>query len=144
MSVFVDTGVFYAHHDRDVPGHVSATNALEHLVSGRHGRLYTSDYVYDETVTLARTRTGRSDDAKAVGDGIRGADPYPDTIELLHLTEELFGRSILLFERYDDHALSFTDASTVALTEYHGIDRVLSFDEDFDGLVDRLDPTEVV
>ncbi len=140
MSVFVDTGVFYAHHDRDAPRHETATNALERTALGRSGRLYTSDYVNDETVTLTRTRTRRFDDAKAVGDRILGVDPYPATVGLLHVSEELFEQSVETFERYDDHALSFTDAPTVALTERHGIDRVLSFDEDFDGPVDRLDP----
>ena len=39
--------------------------------------------------------------------------------------------------------MSFTDATTVALAERRGIDRVLSFDDDFDGIVPRLDPATV-
>jgi len=31
----------------------------------------------------------------------------------------------------------------VAFVEYHGIDAVLSFDEGFDGIVQRLDPKAV-
>lgn len=76
MSVFIDTGVFYAQHDRDAPRHEPAADTMGSLASGGYGRLYTSDYVYDETVTLTRTRTGRFDGAKAVGDRIRGVDPY--------------------------------------------------------------------
>jgi len=45
-----------------------------------------------------------------------------------------------VFERDDDQELSFTDATTVALAERHGIDRVLSFDDDFNGIAPRLDP----
>lgn len=47
------------------------------------------------------------------------------------------------FERYDDQSLSFTDASTVALVETRDIDAVLSFDDDFDGLVERVDPASL-
>jgi predicted nucleic acid-binding protein len=39
--------------------------------------------------------------------------------------------------------LSFTDATTVALVERHGIDAVLSFDDDFDGIVERVDPADL-
>jgi hypothetical protein len=44
------------------------------------------------------------------------------------------------FRRYNDQELSFTDAVTVALCERRGIDAVLSFDDDFDGLVERVEP----
>lgn len=47
-----------------------------------------------------------------------------------------------VFEQCDDQELSFTDATIVALTERHGIDRVLSFGDDFDGVVRRTDPAE--
>ncbi|MFC7076964.1 hypothetical protein [Haloarcula halophila] len=46
-------------------------------------------------------------------------------------------------ETYADHELSFTDATTVVLVEQHDIDAVPSFDDDFDGIVDRLEPTAV-
>lgn len=143
MSVFIDTGVFYAQHDRDASRHETAVDAMAGFVSGEYGRLYTSDYVYDETVTLTRTRTERFDDAKAVGDRIRGIGPYPDAITMLYVSEGLFQRTLETFERYNDHSLSFTDTSTVALAEHHDIDYVLSFDDDFDGIVERLDPVHV-
>ncbi|ERH08525.1 MAG: hypothetical protein J07HX64_00266 [halophilic archaeon J07HX64] len=52
----------------------------------------------------------------------------------------VFDDAVDIFERYDDQALSFTDATTVALCRRHGIDAVLSFDDDFDGVVTRTDP----
>jgi len=52
MSVFVDTGVFYAHHDVDATRHDIALQALRHIFqSSEHGRVFTSDYIYDETVS---------------------------------------------------------------------------------------------
>ena len=48
-----------------------------------------------------------------------------------------------IFECYDDQSLSFTDATTVATLERHDIDRVLSFDDDFDGVAPRLDLHDV-
>ena len=46
-------------------------------------------------------------------------------------------------EAYDDQGLSFTDATTVAVCERHGIDSVMSFDDDFDGVFERVDPETI-
>lgn len=141
MSLFIDTGIFYAHHDEDAPRHEAAQTAIEVVSTGEHGRLFTSEYVYDETVTLVRGRIGRFDAAKRVGDRIRGVGPFPRAFELLFVTEPIFDATVETFERYDDQSLSFTDASTITLIEKYDIGAVLSFDDDFDGIVERLDPT---
>lgn len=141
MSLFIDTGVFYALQDESAPRHGEAIAAIKTVSTGSYGRLFTSEYVYDETVTLVRQRTGRFDDAKQAGDRIRGIDPFPQAFSLLFVTEPAFDRTREVFETYDDHSLSFTDASTIALVDRHDIDAVLSFDDDFDGIVERIDPT---
>ena len=143
MSLFVDTGVFYAHADVDAPRNDEAERALDAVTAGGWGTPVTSDFVLDEAVTLTRTRTGDVARALAVGRHILGEDPYPRTVELLDVDSETVREALSVLERYDDQSLSFTDATTVALVEDHGIDRVLSFDDDFDGVVDRLDPGDV-
>jgi len=144
MSVFVDTGVFYAHHDTDASRHDVAFGALnEVLTSTEYGHVMTSDYVYDEVVTLTHRRTGDIDAGLAVGRRIRG-DGYPSAMDLLHTSPSLFDRAVAVHRTYTDHQLSFTDAMTVAHVEHHDIDRVLSFDDDFDGIVDRLVPETLV
>lgn len=57
MSVFVDTGVFYAHHDTDAERHDAAVAAFDALLDGTYGQRYTSEYILDEAVTLTRART---------------------------------------------------------------------------------------
>jgi predicted nucleic acid-binding protein len=143
MSVFVDTGVFYAQHDSDASRHGPAVDAMRRLASGEFGRVYTSDYVYDEAVTLTRQRTGNHSAARTIGERIRGTGAFPKLAELLHVTETEFQVTVELFDRYHDQSLSFTDASTLALMDRRNIDHVLSFDDDFDGLVERLGPSEL-
>ncbi|MFC4249678.1 type II toxin-antitoxin system VapC family toxin [Natribaculum luteum] len=143
MSLFVDTGVFVALQNERDEHHDAARSALETAFKGEFGALYTSDYVYDETVTVVRRRTGSHREACTVGDRIAGRKSYPDRIELLSVSSDLFERTIDAFDRYDDHALSFTDASIVATVRTQNIDAVLSFDDDFDGIVDRVDPASV-
>ncbi|SMO84996.1 hypothetical protein SAMN06264867_111102 [Halorubrum cibi] len=61
--------------------------------------------------------------------------------EMLRVSNASFADSVDVFERYDDQELSFTDATTVGLCDRHDIDAVLSFDDDFDGVVNRIDPS---
>lgn len=143
MSVFVDTGLFYALQNQRASRHAEARDALSTAFDGVFGSVFTSDYVYDETITLVRARTGSFSEARTVGDRILGTGDFPDVIELLTVSEDIFHDAVETFERYRDHSLSFTDATTVALVERRGLDYVLSFDDDFDGVVERLDPGEV-
>ena len=143
MSVFVDTGVFYAAFDSAAPRHQEARSALTTvLTDAQYGRTMTSDYVYDETVTLTLKRTGRTQRAISIGQKLRSTDK-PNAVSMIHVTEPLFDAAVNTFERYDDQRLSFTDTVTVAIAETPRADHVLSFDDDFDGIVPRLDPATV-
>ncbi|MWG34574.1 type II toxin-antitoxin system VapC family toxin [Halomarina oriensis] len=142
MSVFVDTGVFYAHHDTDAARHDDAVAAFDRLLEGTYGQPYTSDYVLDETVTLTRSRTGSHDAADIVARRILGEESFPRVFDVLNVGPDVVRGALETFRRYDDHDLSFTDATIVRQCETRGIDTVLSFDSDFDGLVTRTVPGE--
>lgn len=139
MSVFVDTGLFYALQNQRAQHHDRAKRALAAIHTGRYGQPYTSEYVFDEAVTLVRTRRGYAE-AKLVGCRILGTGQFPAAFEVLTVAPTDFEEAFDVFERYRDHPLSFTDATTAALMDEHGIDHLLSFDDDFDGIVDRLEP----
>lgn len=143
MTVLVDTGVVYADHDMDATCHDTAASALEAVYDGGFGQPYISDYVFDESVTLTRTCTGSHAAATGLSDRLRGRDRYPRVYDLLYVTAAVFADSIEVFERYDDQDLSFTDATSVALIRRHDIDGILSYADDFDGIVARIDPETV-
>lgn len=141
MSVLVDTGVLYAHHDTDAERHDDDVVAFDELLDGKHGQPYTSDYMFDETVTLTRVRTGSFEAADVVASRILGEDRFPDVFEVINVEPDDVRAALETFRRYDDHDLSITDATTLYLCESRGIDAVLSFDSDFDGLLERIEPT---
>lgn len=142
MTVLVDTGVLYADHDEDATRYEHARRAIDAALGGQYGQPFVSDYLYDETVTLTLQRAASFEAARTIGRRIRGVGDYPDAFELVHLTESDFDAAVETFEQYHDQSLSFTDATTIALVERRGFDGVLSFDDDFDGLVERFDPAE--
>jgi predicted nucleic acid-binding protein len=139
----VDTGLFYALQGEETARHDVATTCFETILDGTYGRLVTSDYVLDETATLVRSRSGDVRQAFAVLDRALGRGQFPDAIDVEFVDRTRFEGALEVFETYSDQSLSFTDATTVHLVERSDIDRVLSFDSDFDGIVDRLDPADV-
>lgn len=101
------------------------------------GPAYTTDYVFDEAVTVALVRTKRSDVAVALGKLILGQDT-PSFIEILNVDEETFSNAWTLFKRYSERGLSFTDCASLAMMENRRIDRIASFDAGFDGITSRV------
>lgn len=144
MTVLVDTGVLYADHDRDATRHEAASDALDAVYDGEFGHPYISDYIYDEAVTLTQRRTNSIDAATRLGERLRGVGEYPTVYALEHVSVAVFQAAVTTFERYDDQSLSFTDATIIALLDRLDLDRVMSFDDDFDGIVPRVDPTTVL
>lgn len=143
MTVIVDTGVLYADHDTDAHRNEVAAGAIQAVYDSHLGQPFVSDYIYDEAVTLTLQRSGRFDAAKRLGERLRGGGQYPPTYRMLRIDSRTFEHTVEIFEQYDDQRLSFTDASTIALVREHDIDTVLSFDDDFDGLVDRTEPGDL-
>lgn len=144
MSVFIDTDVFYAHHDTDAPHHESARAFFESVLEGAFGQPYTNEFVLAETITVTRRRTGDVDAATRVADRIIGNDPYPDVISLESITPAIRAEALEWFRRHDRHDLSFTDAATIAHCRMRDIDTIASFDATFDGIHERTDPRTLV
>jgi len=98
------------------------------------GIIHTSDYVVDEAVTTALARTRNHQIAVNTGRYILSS-PRIDT---LSVSKEDFNLAWSKFQAIRDKYLSFTDCTSLALMERHGIERIMSFDSRFDGLAERI------
>lgn len=142
MSIFLDTGVLVAYHNRRDANHAAAKEIVEAAAQGHWGPAYTSDFVFDEAVTLALARTRRPDVASRVGDLVLGTGPHGRIMGLAYVTPRLFLRAWAAFRRLAARGLSFTDCTSLALMKSLGIPEIASFDSDFDGLVSRRSRAE--
>jgi predicted nucleic acid-binding protein len=107
--VFVDTSGWYALIDRRDAGHDSTRGTVEHLI--RDGaRLVSTDYVVDESCTLAKARAG-PEAALRLLDLLNGTA----ALDLEWIGAERFDRAEVVFRKYRDHALSFTDCTSFAV-----------------------------
>jgi len=134
MAVFIDTGVFIALRNADDENHQRAKGLMKRALKAEFGKIFTSDYVIDEAITVALVRTGRHDLALDIGKYIIES---PRIIKLW-TTREIFETAWQKFQTLKDKHLSFTDCTTLAHIEKNNIKQILSFDSGFDGLVQRI------
>jgi predicted nucleic acid-binding protein len=140
VSAFVDTGVLVAFSNIKDKNHARAVELLQRAGQGEYGAIFSSEYVFDETVTLALMRTKNVSIALSAGELLLGNPEkgIPCLVELLHVDDEIFSASWEFFKRYAAKGLSFTDCTTVALMKHLKIDNLLSFDSSFDGIAKRV------
>ena len=136
MSIFIDTGIFTAFHNTQDANHSKAVTLIRRIAEGELGTAYTSDYIFDETVTLTLTRTRRPDLALNIGRMILGRSTAP-FLTILRVNEEAFTEAWKLFSRYAEKRLSFTDCTSIALMRMKDMETILSFDSGFDGIIPR-------
>ena len=137
MTVFIDTGVFVAFHNTRDANHREALGLMRRILELELGAAYTSDYVFDEAVTVALIRTGRPENALAVGQMILGEKMAP-FLSFLKVGDEEFNEAWELFPKYVERGLSFTDCTSMALMKSRQIQTIASFDTDFDGIIPRI------
>ena len=134
MTVFIDTGIFVALRNAEDINHQRSKELMMDALKGNWGRIYTSDYIIDEAITTALARTKRHDIAVDVGTYILGSARFIK----IGVDNEVFNDAWLKFRTFKDKGLSFTDCTSIAVIQKHAIKQILSFDDGFDGLIQRL------
>jgi len=118
----VDTSAWIALINRSDPDHDAVRDALESF----DGRLVTSNFVFDESVTLCLYRLGR-DAALRVGDELlRG-----EVVDLARATIGDEADAWKLFRRRADKKYSFTDCISFTMMRRLGIEQAAAVDDDF-------------
>ena len=120
--LFVDTSAWFAFANRVDPDHDSVSDVLK----SHEGRLVTSNFIFDETVTLCAYRLGH-DAAVRVG-GLLLDPRSVDTIRAIPADET---EAWQLFRRRSDKGYSYTDCVSFAMMKRLHVDRAAALDEDF-------------
>ncbi len=126
MSIFIDTGVFYAARNKADQYHGQAQAILRRIFQKQYGEAFVSDYVVDEVVTLTHARTK---DRKKSVQMLDECTNSPELFSILNVDEAEFKQAAQYYRRFAE--LSFTDCTTMTLMKKHGIDRIATFDSGF-------------
>ena len=134
MTIFIDTGVWSAARNIRDDLHQDAKTIVGQILDGNYGRSFTSDYVFGEMIILAIVRTKLYATARDVGEFILG---FPN-LSFLFTPESVFQDAWNIHGQYADKPLSFTDCTIISWCNTLNIDHIASFDEHFDGIVERV------
>jgi len=123
-KLFADTSGWCAVFDRRDQNHKRASEFFAAL-KGKPVRLITSDYIFDESVTLLRARAGHSS-AVAFGEAI-----LKGSVVMEEMDEATRTKAWGLFVKYKDQDFSFTDCTSFALMRNLKLQNAFTFDRHF-------------
>ena len=131
MAIFVDTGAWFAYFVRRDPDHAAA---VEWMRQNRQP-LVTTDFVFDELVTLLALRESRRV-AVAAGDLLW----TQQVADLEEVAQGDLAEAWDVFRRYQDKEWSFTDCTSKVVISRLGITEAFAFDHHFEqfGTVTRV------
>lgn len=128
MRLFLDTSALIALEDTDDRDHSAAFEYREKIRQGDtvFRRLYTSNYVLDETLTVLRLRCGHR-----IAVTFREAMEQSRAVAILWIDKAIEGQGWKIFRKHEDKDYSFTDCTSFALMEREAIRAAFTFDGHF-------------
>ncbi len=123
-KLFVDTGAFLAKEIANDQHHAAALESWQVLATGRRA-LFSSEHVFDETITLLARRTTYAWAADW------GRDALASGILWLRADLDEWKAALRLMHKYADQGVSFTDCVSFVLMRREGLKEVFGFDGHF-------------
>lgn len=125
MRLFVDTSAWLALNNKNDQYHDEAVSKIT-KVRQQKIQLVTSEYVFNESVTILRYRISHRA-AVAFGDALISSN----VASIEDITNEERLKAWVLFKKYRDKDLSFTDCTSFALMVKLKLQKAFSFDNHF-------------
>lgn len=124
--IYIDTGAFIARYIKKDQYHNEAVLFWNKFKKQKQ-KIYTSNFVIDEMLTLIGRRTGYKFAAE------RARNIYSsEALEMLRPGAEDEIKAVELFEKYADLSVSYTDCVSFVLMKRHRIKQVFTFDKHFE------------
>ena len=123
--IFIDTGAFIAKYITKDELHRASTSFWAVLEQGKE-RLYTTNFVLDETFTLLGRRAGYAFAATRAR-----AILSSSAITIIRPSKYDEIEAVKLFEKFADQSVSYTDCISFVLMRSNKIERVFTFDRHF-------------
>ena len=125
MRLFVDTSAWLALNDKNDQYHGEAVSRSA-KVKQQKIQLVTSEYVFDESITIIRYRVSHRA-AVILGDALMSST----IVSIQEIRDEERLKAWALFKKYGDKELSFTDCTSFALMMKLKLHKAFAFDDHF-------------
>ncbi|MDE1873705.1 MAG: type II toxin-antitoxin system VapC family toxin [Candidatus Micrarchaeota archaeon] len=123
--IFLDTSFFVAFCLEEDDRHEEAVRIRKELFAGKFGHAYTSEYVFDETLTLLLHLT------KDLQKTIKFGELLGKSAEILPVGSGAFSMSWTIFKQQRSTKFSFTDCTIINTLNSARIGNIATFDREF-------------
>ena len=120
--IILDSSFLVAYKIENDEHHEKAKAFMNEIVNGKFGQIFTTDYIFDETVTVTK-RKANSKTAAEIGKFLLDSEIFIAKVDQL-----VFQKAWVLFQ---DNDLSFTDCSNLAFMYLFSINKIATFDNGF-------------
>jgi len=125
MKIFVDTSAWLALNDKNDQCHNKAVAKISLIIKQRI-ELITSEYIFDESITLIRYRISHSA-AVIFGESLLRSN----IARVVDVIDEDRFKAWEMFKKYRDKELSFTDCTSFVIMKNLRLQKTLTFDDHF-------------
>ncbi|MHA1974243.1 MAG: type II toxin-antitoxin system VapC family toxin [Candidatus Hodarchaeales archaeon] len=126
FMIFVDTGAFYASKVKNDINHASANKIERKILQGEFGRIITTNYIFDELITLLRGRIHYKELIK-IGDAIKNSP----NIQIICILEAIEDKAWDFYKKNQDKDYSFTDCTSFVVMNSLNIKMAFTYDMHF-------------
>jgi len=123
--IVLDTSFIVAFYNTRDENHQKAIKLMDEIIRGKYGKLYITDYIFDESITVVLIRSKSLSETIKIGESIR------KSTELLEVETTDFEDAWKFFKRQKITRFSFTDCTTLEMMKKNEIKNIATFDEDF-------------
>ncbi|MGI0046901.1 MAG: type II toxin-antitoxin system VapC family toxin [Nitrosotalea sp.] len=123
--ILLDTSFLVAYFNQRDENHPKVMKIIKDIVEQKFGPMCMTDYIFNETVTVALIRM------KDLGKATRIGGYALKALKTIRIEEDVFFEAWKIFQAQKETRLGFTDCTTMAVMRHRGIDNIATFDEDF-------------
>lgn len=126
-KVLIDTSAWMAYYLSDEPDHIRIKSLIKRLIN-ENVSIFTSNDIIDETVTnfIYLKPNLAKKFIEFIGQSIQARDVFQ-----LWVDEEIQNQAFELVQKFQEHKLSLSDATSIVLINRFKIESVISLDSDF-------------
>ncbi|TFF85849.1 MAG: PIN domain-containing protein [Promethearchaeota archaeon] len=139
MGIFLDTGFYFALLSKKDINHKRSQEILIKIGEGIYGRICTSNFVFNESMTLlnVRTRGNRKDLLEKMSVLFLGSEPIAEMIKMENnWLQEIVDLQIKITK--GGNPISFTDCSNIIICQKLNLTKIVSFDSHYDGFLTKI------
>jgi len=125
-NIFIDTSAFYASFDPEDSNYHSAVHFFQQIKENSMYRLFATNLVFYETITLVRSRIG-------IAESIRFGQSlfHSKGIQTVFVDYALEAKALDIFNSHTDKNYSFVDCASFVVMQENKIGKAFTFDKHF-------------